>query len=318
MGSGFHPRSGLEEDGDDPLSCDCCSLLILAIRQSRTGSGDTRCVFLFLPRSASQADRLAANIPDSHPLHQPPRDPPSDNSSTSTIPTCRDTSPTIPTSHRVTAQAILRVTMDDSAAFTPSWSPSSLWPLQRILPADIPNVLEWGVLAHYLLPWVPAINLGQKADGPPRWTKWLESWYDAYNPTVWKILQADDEDDQRLKHQLSGNGKRLLKEGAADDVVQGYERQHYFVLARRLRRRVRLYRVSCSPSPASLLQLTLSLFWQSSTSFGRVSSNTTNSSTRRFRSPTSSSSQRTDPTSFCVNIRQLRVRYSSHIPSSST
>lgn len=43
---------------------------------------------------------------------------------------------------------------------------------------------------------MPEIKFGEKEDGPPRWTTWLESWYATYDPLVWRVLKCDDDEDE--------------------------------------------------------------------------------------------------------------------------
>jgi hypothetical protein len=111
---------------------------------------------------------------------------------------------------------------------------------------DIPLVLSWGTLTRHLLPSAPDIQLGDKLtpDEPPRWTSWLESWYTAYDPLVWKVLEKDDEDDRRRKEELRAEGLRLIAVGTSERVLRTLEMEHFKLLMYRLLRRVRLYRAS--------------------------------------------------------------------------
>lgn len=42
------------------------------------------------------------------------------------------------------------------------------------------------------------IGIGEKRDDPPQWSTQLESFYDAYHPLAFVLLEQDDADDQRL------------------------------------------------------------------------------------------------------------------------
>lgn len=84
-------------------------------------------------------------------------------------------------------------------------------------------ILPWGVLTHFFLPWAPEIRLGTKQDGSPRWTSWLESWNVAYDPLVWRLLEIDDREDERVKGELREVGLWMLANGASEDTVAPIE-----------------------------------------------------------------------------------------------
>jgi hypothetical protein len=108
----------------------------------------------------------------------------------------------------------------------------------------IPSIIDWSTLYHYLLPSAPEIKFGEKDDGPPRWTKWLESWYVAYDPLIWQILERDDSVDERDQAMFWKEGLLLLAQDASEDIVCDVEKDHLECLADRLIRRERLY---CTP-----------------------------------------------------------------------
>lgn len=80
----------------------------------------------------------------------------------------------------------------------------SSWPADRIDVSQIPTVLDWSTLFHFLLPSAPEIKFGEKEEGSPRWSNWLESWYVAYDPLVWALMLRDDADDAADEAALRG------------------------------------------------------------------------------------------------------------------
>ncbi|BGP20870.1 hypothetical protein JCM10213_003369 [Rhodosporidiobolus nylandii] len=106
-------------------------------------------------------------------------------------------------------------------------------PSPRLDTLDIPQLLPWTLLAHYLLPFLHlSISLPYLGDSAlrsgdaMRWPYWLEFWWHAFDPLVWSTLKADDAADMAAletfrtfyRNQVSSGGDEAEVLALEDDI----------------------------------------------------------------------------------------------------
>lgn len=113
----------------------------------------------------------------------------------------------------------------------------------------LPTLIPFGALANrlmHVLYDVPGCEEPMPETVPP-WEKWLETWYRAFDPRIWPLLENDDAKDR----QAALIRCTLLERRTADgvDSFELRDLQHEVdLLSRRIAtRRARLY--GASPSP---------------------------------------------------------------------
>ncbi|GAA6021161.1 hypothetical protein JCM10207_008339 [Rhodosporidiobolus poonsookiae] len=88
----------------------------------------------------------------------------------------------------------------------------------------IPSLIGHGVAVSYIYPHCDfnlAIDLGEAATEPPRWSVWLESHYRSFCPVVWALLGADEVADKKVLMELLRHRTKRVKEGAEQEEVDG-------------------------------------------------------------------------------------------------
>ncbi|BGP20415.1 hypothetical protein JCM10213v2_008563 [Rhodosporidiobolus nylandii] len=132
--------------------------------------------------------------------------------------------------------------MNDNPAGTPSALPSAAPPrpstspptrpasLQIPVPlvpvSSVPFMIGWGTIATYLFPH-SGYNLGSgvsylsppSSSSPPKWTLQLESWYRAFCPHVWPMLEADQAREDEVRAALVQYYEKRKVEGAEPEEL---------------------------------------------------------------------------------------------------
>ncbi|GAA5953952.1 hypothetical protein JCM10213_001593 [Rhodosporidiobolus nylandii] len=117
-------------------------------------------------------------------------------------------------------------------------------PTPAIPLAAIPDLLGWSIIVTYALPnsgFAIADDVAFTAPVPPRWTLWLESWYQAFCPILWQLLEKDEKRDNEVNEALMAYRRKRAQEGAAQEELDLLLRDRSRLNERRYTRRARLY-----------------------------------------------------------------------------
>ncbi|GAA6029264.1 hypothetical protein JCM8097_003594 [Rhodosporidiobolus ruineniae] len=105
---------------------------------------------------------------------------------------------------------------------------------------DIPHLLPPSTIKHFLKPYYAA-NWGVEPGCIPRWTLWLETWYQAYCPDIWPVLEADDLADETAILQIDVEIRNSTgREGGAIQAER-LEAERTSLFERQVERHRRLY-----------------------------------------------------------------------------
>ncbi|BGP20354.1 hypothetical protein JCM10213_001592 [Rhodosporidiobolus nylandii] len=118
-------------------------------------------------------------------------------------------------------------------------------PTPAVPRASIVALIPLGVAVTYIFPnsgfWIADIDYGPSPSTPPRWTVWLESWYRAFCPALWPLLEGDEIADKKVADEMLEYRRRRWKAGAAADELDGLSTDWQALDKRRLERYVQLY-----------------------------------------------------------------------------